>query len=51
MQQEIKSHYKAWLGELKAIDYDVKPITKVVEVKEVIEKEVEVGKKKVSRKW
>lgn len=51
MPQEIKNQYKTWLSELKTIDYDIKPITKVVEVKETIIKEVEVAKKQVKKTW
>lgn len=51
--EEQKALYSNWMGKLKTIDYDVKPITKVVEVKEIREKIVEVPVKngKVRASW
>lgn len=49
--QEQKEQYKKWLKELSTINHDIKPITKVLEVKEVIEKKVEVSNGKVRSTW
>ena len=39
----VKEMYRNWLdNEVKALDLDVKPITKIIEVKEIIEKTVEL---------
>lgn len=44
---EQKALYEAWLDELTTVQYDVKPITKVIETKEIHTKLIEVPIKKV----
>jgi len=44
---EQKALYEAWLDDLTTVQYDVKPITKVIETKEIHTKLIEVPIKKV----